>query len=349
MSTTHAVIARQHCFLLIAFRLQKPLTDKLAEARSDVDAAKAVVVSAKEAIERIEQSETRAPAAQRGRRGTAGHREGQYANMLANPLRRAGGNQSAPLQEAKASLERAEAALSKADKDVDAILVDIAAFKDDKLITKEEFIAHAKECTRPVIEDYIRLFIKLPGTRGQGDYQQVKKCYFAAAALNPIEAMTMDHAAIEACIKDLRNFDFDEFREVNGILDDVIEEIPAYLALLTNTTDTLLSSLRGAAEYDKDLEDKAAKDPSKQGKTWKDDPIEVARRAWEWWRLHRNKFVYLSMAARLVVLAQVSSASVERIFSQLKLIIDAVGVSALKDNLECRLFERMNEYPTNAE
>ena len=45
------------------------------------------------------------------------------------------------------------------------------------------------------------------------------------------------------------------------------------------------------------------------------------------------------------VFAQVSSASVERIFSQLKLIIDTVGASALKDNLECRLFERINKYP----
>ena len=266
--------------------------------------------------------------------------------MLANPLRRSNAtDRSAPLREAKAAHEQAVAATTKAEKDVEAILLEIAAFKEGKLITAADFIAHAKECTRPVIEDYIRLFIKLPGSRGQGDYNQVKKCYFAAAALNPIEAMTMDHIAIEECIKDLRCFQYDEFREINGILNSAIEEVPAYMAHLKNTTEAMLSSLRGAAEYDKILQDSIAKDPRKQGKTWKDDPIEVARRAWEWWRLHRNKFTYLSMAARLVVLAQVSSASVERIFSQLKLIIDSVGVSALKDNLECRLFERINEYP----
>jgi len=60
------------------------------------------------------------------------------------------------------------------------------------------------------------------------------------------------------------------------------------------------------------------------------------RRAWEWWRLHRDKFVCLSIAARLIVPVQVSSASVECVFSQVKLVTDAIGVNTLKDdNTEC--------------
>ena len=74
----------------------------------------------------------------------------------------------------------------------------------------------------------------------------------------------------------------------------------------------------GASMYDADLAKKAVENPAAyDGKTWKDDPIEKARRVWEWWRAHRadpgiTKFV---MAARLVALVQVSSASVERTFS----------------------------------
>jgi hypothetical protein len=61
--------------------------------------------------------------------------------------------------------------------------------------------------------------------------------------------------------------------------------------------------------------------------TWKDDPSEVARRAWEWWGAHRKRFPSFALAVRLVVLVQTSTAAVERAFSQLKLIADLhVGV-----------------------
>ena len=327
--------------------LQKPYQDKLDEAHSAISAAKAAETKAKDEVERIEADQLQAQASnnaapQRNRR--VSRQPGQYAAM-ANPSVRNSRSESAELQEARAELVKATAALEKAEKDAEPILAEIAAYKEGKLITKEDFFAHGKKCTGPAVEDYIRLFIKQPGPRGQGDYYNIKKCYFAAAAFNPMEAMMMDHAAIKACIKDLKYFCFDEFREVNGILDNAIAEIPLYMSYLKNTTDELLSSLPGAAEYNQKLQKDAIKDPSKKGKTWKDDHIEVARRAWEWWRLHRDKFVYLSIAARLIVLVQVSSASVERVFSQLKLIIDAIGVSALKDNIECRLFERLNKYP----
>jgi len=79
--------------------------------------------------------------------------------------------------------------------------------------------------------------------------------------------------------------------------------------------------------------------------TWEDDSIEVARRRWEWWRAKRGKFTYFSKAARLVVLVQVSSAAVERIFSQVKYILEQIGDSALEENIECRMMERIiNKY-----
>ena len=47
-------------------------------------------------------------------------------------------------------------------------------------------------------------------------------------------------------------------------------------------------------------------------------------------------------AIRLVVLVQPSSAAAERIFTQLKIIVDVCGESMLPDMLEFRLFQRCN-------
>ena len=45
--------------------------------------------------------------------------------------------------------------------------------------------------------------------------------------------------------------------------------------------------------------------------------------------------------ARLVALGQVSSATVERVFSQVQLICETTGVMPLEGNMQVRLFERL--------
>ena len=65
---------------------------------------------------------------------------------------------------------------------------------------------------------------------------------------------------------------------------------------------------------------------------------------WEWWRAHHHKLTYFSLAARLVALVQISSASVERVFSQVKFIVETIGLSVLEDTMEIRLMSRINEY-----
>ena len=80
-------------------------------------------------------------------------------------------------------------------------------------------------------------------------------------------------------------------------------------------------------------------------KSRKDDPGERARRIWEFWRALVNGtglFLAWKHAIRLVVLVQPSSAAAERIFTQLKKIVDACGESMLPDMLEFRLFQRCN-------
>jgi hypothetical protein len=61
------------------------------------------------------------------------------------------------------------------------------------------------------------------------------------------------------------------------------------------------------------------------------------------WINKRIHFNYMTVAVALTVLVQTSSAAVERVFSQLKLIIDACGQNTLADLMELRLFRRLDQ------
>ena len=75
---------------------------------------------------------------------------------------------------------------------------------------------------------------------------------------------------------------------------------------------------------------------------WKLDDGEYACRIWEWWRARANDFPCFTLALRLVVLAQLSSCSVERVFSRLKFIQDVCSGGIYEDSLEMRLFIQCN-------
>ena len=55
-----------------------------------------------------------------------------------------------------------------------------------------------------------------------------------------------------------------------------------------------------------------------------------------------TKLEYFAIAVRVVVLTQLSSCAIERIFSQLKLIVDSCGENMFEDMLEIRMLERNN-------
>ena len=76
--------------------------------------------------------------------------------------------------------------------------------------------------------------------------------------------------------------------------------------------------------------------------SWEKSPAEKARRIFEWWKIRVPVFKYWPTALRLIVLVQPSSAFVERAFSQIKLIIEQIGVSGLEETLEARALVRCN-------
>lgn len=79
---------------------------------------------------------------------------------------------------------------------------------------------------------------------------------------------------------------------------------------------------------------------------WKNDIGERGRRIYEWWKtaMEARADVIPSFykAVRLIVLTQVSSAAVERVFSQLTFIRRIVGDSIVGDVLQLRTFLRCN-------
>ena len=109
-----------------------------------------------------------------------------------------------------------------------------------------------------MIDEYKCLFIS-----PKGYYYSISNAYMAARVLNPLVASHMDMEQIVDAIRDLAQFGFDEFRASNGIITDLIEEIPAYLAVVNATNDSFWSLVEGAEKYDADLKKKAEKNPEK--------------------------------------------------------------------------------------
>ena len=65
---------------------------------------------------------------------------------------------------------------------------------------------------------------------------------------------------------------------------------------------------------------------------------------WELWRVKADKLPKLFTVARLIAIVHISSATVERVFSQVKFILDTICDNALEETLETRVMERCNRY-----
>jgi hypothetical protein len=81
---------------------------------------------------------------------------------------------------------------------------------------------------------------------------------------------------------------------------------------------------------------------------WKDDPGERARRICLWWTprfaTYQYTFKHFAIALKIIVLNQVSSAGVERVFSQLSHVVRFCESIMLEDTTaEMRLMIRCNE------
>lgn len=215
----------------------------------------------------------------------------------------------------------------------------LASFYNNHCVTFEDFRAHGVKVSAPIADEYKRLFLS-----PSGDYYQVMKAYMAARSLNPLVAGRMSDLELREAILDLGAYGLDEFRPT--ALQDLIAELPTYRGAINSTPKNFWSEVDGAEKYDRDLKRKIEDNPDKYDAdlTWEDDRIEQSCRVWEWWRVMGKKFNYFFTAARLVAIVPLSSASVERVFSQVKYIIETTGECVLEETLEARVMERVNDY-----
>ena len=202
--------------------------------------------------------------------------------------------------------------------------------------TEEDFINHAKQkCIKPAVDYYKKNFLEPQAGVGTPNYHHLRKIMIAVQVLNPLISIDLGRATYKSKIRDLA--EFTGFPELDS---DLLEQADREFGLYKHCIDYFKKDdweqLDGAEDYNAALK---KKDDSK---TWRDDTSETARRIWEWWRVHHEKFKALSTIVRLVALIQITSANVERVFSQLKLVLETTQDEALSDVIEARLMERIN-------
>jgi len=244
--------------------------------------------------------------------------------------------------------------------------------------TLQDFKDYAESCVKVGYDYYENRFNGIPtkSTSGKkwvsGELTAFKKATWACQVFDP-DILAHEHiSSLELRIDALVNFGFLQFSP--DFLSGMKKELPLAIEHAKRSFDW--STLKGAKEYDIGLERRderhkyqqerkaqlnkdAVIDSEKDAptppptpkreikfKTWREDPGERGRRIWEWWVLRVKKqttFYFFKKAVRLVVLVQVSSACVERVFSQLVQIMNACGSGLLRDALQFRLFRLINK------
>ena len=164
----------------------------------------------------------------------------------------------------------------------------------------------------------------------------------AAQIFNPIFLATLSDADIESTLHFLadklvafgyRHFHPRFIKDLKNEMHDVVREAKR---------DHDLGRLKASDKYKTRLQ-RRIKRKKDTVDDFKKDPGEYAERIWQWWGPRKKMFPKHYMAIRLVVLTQTSSCFVERVFSKLKLIRDAVGDNMLEDITEIRVLVQCND------
>jgi hypothetical protein len=231
-------------------------------------------------------------------------------------------------EEFRQALGAANAQRATADAALIAAIEQRDQWKEGKRILAADWIHYGKENAGHAFNYFNRQFLQIDGA-----YYNTMQCFQAASLFNPLKMKDKSIAEMEALVDALKEFGINRLQR-EDFREGVKKELPQYLAIIHsginwNTID------EEAMVYDQKVD--------RTEDTWKSDESEVARRVWMFWINKRIHFNYMTVAVALTVLVQTSSAAVERVFSQLKLIIDACGQNTLADILELRLFRRLDQ------
>jgi len=252
--------------------------------------------------------------------------------------------------------------LVSAGKLLDKARLELANFKSDNSpFTYQEFVDFAHEQLKPGFDYYRGKYL----TRG-GELSSFRSAMRGASVFDVLELQHMQEGLAGMLIRDISYFGFPSIDE--EVLHQMTRELPALIELCKLPFDW--SKVDGAAKYDSTVASGLSSSSSRVCSPtfrsperfecteenakglWKKDPVEKARRIWAWWNQMNTdgRCDTFNLVRRQLALVQPSSASAERGFSRLKLILDQIGDSAMKDTILTRLMISVNrdQFPPNA-
>ena len=206
--------------------------------------------------------------------------------------------------------------------------------------TREALIRHGKEILKPVAKYYHTQF-----KSDDGDCHPICEMSDAMDMFNPewlannIDGDTGIVLELHRRVDKLKAF---QYRPFNKILFDGLKK-EMKLFVLEAKADHDLGKIKPSEKYKTRLQ-KRIKKKKRSAETFdfRDDAGEYSERIFAWMKPRRQKFPYHALALRLVVLTQLSSCSVERVFSKLEGIHHVCGDNLFEDMTEVRLFLQCN-------
>ena len=166
----------------------------------------------------------------------------------------------------------------------------------------------------------------------------------AAQIFNPLYLCKMTTADIVTVLPDvtdkLKACQFHQFD--TKFFTNLRKEQPFVVAAAKRDHD--LAKIPSTRQYLTRMQRRIKRKKLEKGATldWKEDAGDYSQRIWQWWKGRKDKFPYHGTAIRLIVLAQLSSCSVERVFSKLERIRQQTGDRLKEDMCEVRLLMQCN-------
>jgi hypothetical protein len=251
------------------------------------------------------------------------------------------------------ALEAVRASIMQGRKDVQTLKDDLEVVKEEVLSFEHYFLEwsskfphqdqtslgnHCKSIIVPVIGYYENLFHS-----EDGDNASVRKAANACKLFNPffLKDNCNNIPLLNTFADSLCAFEFRQFTP--EFIHCIKREIPKAVEMACAPFDW--DSIGNTTLFKTRLQKRLKKRPNHYV-NWMDDPGEKANRIWQYWRitfLHSpRKFPSFQLALRLVVLSQLSSCAVERVFSRLKMVRETCKDSLLEDMLENRILLQCN-------
>jgi len=204
--------------------------------------------------------------------------------------------------------------------------------------TVEELVEYGKRLTRPAID-----YFKKHWTKEDGALYHVQMSARACQFLDPLQLRELSIDELELLVDELRHFKFKEFTPAFLVGVKIELKRAKEEALKEFDFESMPRSRRYETRLDRAIKRRKLQDD--HDFDWKKDPGERAHKIWEWWKLRmidNPDFSHIRKCIRLVVLAQLSSCSVERIFSQMQQIRDAVGDNLFSEMAKNYMYLRCN-------